>query len=240
MYVQGNVLEDTELDVSHGLAHALRNLETNFQLAQTNANRWSATERDVNARHALYEFGRSSLDDVLDAQRRRAIAQQAFWSAVTEYNKSIADLHVRKGSIMDYDGIMLEEGPWPQKAYWDALNRARERDAGWYIDYGWTRPRVVSRGPISQGLPVSSGADASVAPAEELPQAEPTPAQPPVSGSDINILPAPPQETRMQPRASASRPAIMPAAYVSEDGASQSGNPLRTTNARPVGTGVAQ
>src|SRR5205823_13453281 len=39
-------LEDTELDVSHGLAHALRNLETNFQLAQTNANRWSATERD--------------------------------------------------------------------------------------------------------------------------------------------------------------------------------------------------
>ncbi len=232
-------LQDTELDVSHGLAHALRNLETNFQLAQTNANRWSATERDVNARNALYEFGRSSLDDVLDAQRRRAVAQQAFWSAVVEYNKSIADLHVRKGSIMDYDGIMLEEGPWPQKAYWDALARARERDAGWYIDYGWTRPRVVSRGPIPQGLPVSSGAGALGATTEELPTAEPTPAQPPVSGADVSPLP-PPQETRVQPRTSASRPSVMPAAYLSEEVASQSGNPLRTTGARPVGTGVAQ
>jgi outer membrane protein TolC len=233
-------LEDTELDVSHGLAHALRNLETNFQLAQTNSNRWSATERDVNAR-ALYEFGRSSLDDVLDAQRRRAIAQQSFWTSVVEYNKSIADLHVRKGSIMDYDGIMLEEGPWPQKAYWDALARARERDAGWYIDYGWTRPRVVSRGPVPQGLPVASGAaDAPGTTAEELPQAEPTPAQPPVTGSEINVLPPPQQETRLQPRTPASRPAVMPAAYVSEDVAPQGGNPLRGGSARPIGTGVAQ
>src|SRR5262249_59385122 len=137
-------------------------------------------------------------DSVTDAQRRRPIAQQAFWTSVVEYNKSIADLHVRKGSIMDYDGIMLEEGPWPQKAYWDALARARERDAGWYIDYGWTRPRVVSRGPVPQGLPVSSGA--SHAPAtttEALPQAEPTPALPPTGGvpptrgSENNMLPPP-------------------------------------------------
>jgi hypothetical protein len=65
---------------------------------------------------------------------------------VAEYNKSIADLHTRKGSILEYDGIGFEEGPWPQKAYWDALGRARERDAAKYIDYGWTRPKVISRG----------------------------------------------------------------------------------------------
>ena len=68
-----------------------------------------------------------------------------------------------------------------------------------------------------------------------------TPAQPPASGSDMNPLPAPlQQETRAMPRITASRPAVMPAAYLSEETAPQSGNPLRSTGARPVGTGVAQ
>jgi outer membrane protein TolC len=196
------VLEDMELDVAHGLAHAVRNLDTNFQLSQTNSNRWAASQREVNAREALFEGGRVALDDVLEAQRRRAIAQGAFWSSVIEYNKSIADLHTRKGSIMDYDGIAFEEGPWPQKAYWDALARARERDAGWYIDYGWTRPRVISRGEMPQGLPTqgmpgftSEGSAAS----EELPAPEPTPARTPRSDSESSPLPQPQtlrQETR--------------------------------------------
>ena len=141
------LLEDMELDVSHGLAKAVRNLDTNFQLAQTNANRWAAAQKEVEA-HGSPVSRRPSRrsNDVLEAQRRRALAQAAFWQAVTEYNKAIADLHTRKGSIMEYDGIGFEEGPWPQKAYWDALARARERDAGTYIDYGWTRPKVISRG----------------------------------------------------------------------------------------------
>src|SRR5204862_144606 len=84
-------LEDMELDVSHGLAHALRNVETNFQLAQTNSNRWAASQNEVRAREELYRGGRVALDDVLEAQRRRAVAQGAFWSSVIEYNKSIAD-----------------------------------------------------------------------------------------------------------------------------------------------------
>jgi hypothetical protein len=197
-------LEDMELDVSHGLAHALRNLETNYQLAQTNANRWAAAQREVEARTALYQGGRTALDDVLQAQQRRAVAQSAFWSAVVEYNKSIADLHTRKGSIMDYNGIAFAEGPWPQKAYWDALERARERDAGWYIDYGWTRPKVVSRGPI----PTTAQATAPAEPfpaqmpemSEELPAPEPTPAAPqPRPAQPTRPTPSPrpvPQETR--------------------------------------------
>lgn len=124
------LLEDMELDVAHGLTHAQRNLDTNFNLARTNANRWAAAQAEVQAVDASYRGGRAVLNDVLEAQRRRALAQSAFWQAVAEYNKAIADLHTRKGSIMEYDGIGFEEGPWPQKAYWDALARARERDAG--------------------------------------------------------------------------------------------------------------
>ena len=43
--------------------------------------------------------------------------------------------------------MYLAEGAWPAKAYFDALRQARKRDAGLYMDYGYTRPNVMSRGP---------------------------------------------------------------------------------------------
>ena len=61
------------------------------------------------------------------------------------------NVHYRKGSLLDYDGVYLAEGPWPGKAYFDALRQARKRDAGLYMDYGYTRPNVVSQGPVQQG-----------------------------------------------------------------------------------------
>jgi outer membrane protein TolC len=213
------ILEDSELDVCHGLSHALRNLETNFQLSQTNSNRWNASNREVQARETLYKAGRVALDDVLEAQRRRAVAQGAFWSAVIEYNKSIADLHTRKGSIMDYDGVAFAEGPWPQKAYWDALYRARERDAGLYVDYGWTRPKVISRGAVAQGLPAlnnNTADNGATTTAEELPSQEPTPARPPVEMSEPSPMPPPrslPQDTRLQPRPANQRATVSNPGY---------------------------
>ena len=264
------ILEDSELDVCHGLSHALRNLETNFQLSQTNANRWAASQREVEAREALYRGGRVSLDDVLEAQRRRAVAQGAFWSAVVEYNKSIADLHTRKGSIMDYDGVGYAEGPWPQKAYWDALYRARERDAGLYVDYGWTRPKVISRGPISMGLPASNSGgetNSSEAGTENLPSQEPTPAKPEIENSEPSPLPPPrtmPQDTRSAPRISGQRAMVNASNDEAASGEAKTmpfgirptrsqqqvapvgfwndadANPLRGSRPRPVGTGVME
>ncbi len=257
------VLEDLELDVAHGLTHAVRNLDANFQLAQTNANRWAASQIDVNAREALYRGGRIALDEVLEAQRRRAVAQGAFWQSVVEYNKAIADLHTRKGSIMEYDGIGFEEGPWPQKAYWDALARARERDAGMFIDYGWTRPKVISRGATPQHSP--SPADFQLqtpegAALEEVPAGEPTPATPPAA-SEGGTLPAPPPpagglETRA-PKALPAGPELSADEVPTPAGATttaaarpsnppvltpasfSSSNPLRSGTAQPIGTGVA-
>ena len=92
---------------------------------------------------------------------------------------------------------MLQEGPWPAKAYFDALIQARQRDASYYFDYGYTRPRVISRGPVppaadqqlveagSARPQQAEGPEPTLAeplgspPAEELPPAEealPTPA----------------------------------------------------------------
>jgi outer membrane protein TolC len=173
------VLEDLELNASHLLATSVRNADSYYQLAQTHFNRLAASEQEITSVESLYEGGRATLDLLLDAQRRRAEAQIAYFRALSEYNKAIAGIHLRKGSLLEYDNVYLAEGPWPKKAYWDALGHARRRSASQYMDYGSTRPRVISRGAVDQrslhlddveGVPLEG-------PAELLPTPQPTPAK---------------------------------------------------------------
>lgn len=187
-------LEDQELNSIHLLTTAIRNLDASYVLAQTHFNRWSASETEVESAEARYEGGESTLDLVLDAQQRRAQAQRDFYQALTDYSKAIAEVHFRKGSLLEYNNIQLAEGPWPHKAYWDAVGRARERDASYYLDFGWTRPSVVSRGAAPEGaidVPMEE-----VLPAEELvppgaSSGEPTPAVPGKGEAAPEVLPRP-------------------------------------------------
>lgn len=153
-------LKDLELNVSHNLASSLRALDQTYQTMQSNLNRWRYTEDEVKPLLARYRKGAglsqgggatvSPLDRLLDAVQRRSLARQAFYQSLCDYNKGIADVHLRKGSLLEYNNIFLSEGPWPQKAYWDALGHARRRDASTPVDYGYTRPAVFSRGPVPQ------------------------------------------------------------------------------------------
>jgi len=174
-------LQDEELEVSHALVEAARNVDTNFALSQTNFNRRVAAERQVEAVQAAYDAGTVTFDQLLDAQRRRADAESSYYRSLIDYNRSISQLHYRKGSLLEYNGVFLTEGPWPGKAYFDAHRRARQRDASLYLDYGHSRPGVFSRGPITQNFE-SIGADSR---AIQLPprdpatrEEEPSPAKP--------------------------------------------------------------
>jgi hypothetical protein len=145
------VLKDLELEISHQLGDAIRDVDNNYGLTQTNFNRRVAAEAEVQAVGASYEAGRIALDLLLDAQRRRAEAESAYYRSLVDYNRAIMNVHYRKGSLLDFDGVYLAEGQWPAKAYFDAMRQARKRDAALYIDYGYTRPNVVSQGPVQQG-----------------------------------------------------------------------------------------
>ncbi len=144
------VLEDLELEVSHQLTDAIRDIDFNFQNAQTTFNRRVASQDEVDAVKTVYESGRVPIDLLLDAQRRRAEAESAYYRSLVDYNRAIMRVHYRKGSLLEYNGVYLAEGPWPGKAYFDALRRARHRDASTFIDYGYSRPNVISRGPVGQ------------------------------------------------------------------------------------------
>ncbi len=145
-------LEDLELEVSHALTDAIQRLEANFALVQTTFLQRAAASRQVDALKAKEEASGAPefrLDLLLDAQRRLAEAEVAFYQSLVQYNMAIIEVHFRKGSLLEYCGVMLQEGPWPAKAYYDALTRARQRDASYYFDYGYSRPKVISRGPVT-------------------------------------------------------------------------------------------
>ncbi len=144
------VLEDMELEVSHQLGDAIRDIDLNFAGTQTNFNRRVAAVDEVDAVRTLFDVGNTTLDQLLDAQRRRSEADSAYYRSLVDYNRSIMRAHHRKGSLLEYNGVYLAEGPWPGKGYFDALRRARQRDASTYLDYGFTRPNVISRGAHGQ------------------------------------------------------------------------------------------
>ncbi|MEM8679813.1 MAG: TolC family protein, partial [Planctomycetota bacterium] len=148
-------LEDMELEVTHQLSDAIMDLDAGYQLVVDSFDRLNAAESNVAAADTAYDAGTGTLDLLLDAHRRRAEAAIAYYQGLVNYNVAIMVVHFRKGSLLDYDNVMLAEGPWPAKAYFDATNRARQRSASHYLNYGFTRPGVISRGPVEDNLPPS-------------------------------------------------------------------------------------
>lgn len=183
------ILQDEELAVSHNLAQAIRDLCSLHIITESLFNRQIAANREVAAAQAIFDEGAelqsqggtSILDRLLDAQRRRAEAERDYFNSLVAYNQAITEVHFRKCSILEYNNVYLSEGPWPCKAYTDAYNRARERDAGLYLNYGYSRPSVVSRGPYDQFGGQNFGYDGGKTPtaAEQVPTPKPQEEMPP-------------------------------------------------------------
>ena len=174
------VLQDQELEVVHLLSSTIRVLERTYQLTETNFNRLIAARVNVEAVRAAYDTDTVTLDLLLDAQRRLAVAQSDYFRSLVDYNQAIHFVHFRKGSLLEYNNVYLAEGPWPGKAYFDARKRARERDAGLQINYGFFQPNVFSRGPINQkvgnnDMMFNTSTDGSGTPPQPVPETLPTP-----------------------------------------------------------------
>jgi outer membrane protein TolC len=139
-------IEDMELDVTRELTEAMRALAANQMIMRSSFNRWKETTIEEEHFQRLKDEGVETLDVALDAQRRRSQAEIAFYTALCEYNKTIVLIHRRKGTTLPYCGVEFSEGPWAGKAYVDAQEHARRRSASRELNYGWTRPQVISRG----------------------------------------------------------------------------------------------
>jgi beta-lactamase regulating signal transducer with metallopeptidase domain len=105
-----SVLQERELELSHQLASAIRELYDSFKLTETQCNRRRAAEDEVKAVQTAYEQGTVTFDLVLLAQQRLVEAESAYHRSLIDYNEAIANVHYRKGSLLEYHGAYLAEG----------------------------------------------------------------------------------------------------------------------------------
>ena len=152
--------------------------------AKTNLNRRLAAQREVEASLAAYEArsGRTPPPSSSVCCCRpnatctgpRPITTTR-WCSTTRRLFRSTTARVRCWSIMG----STRPRAWLGKAYFDANKLAGARSAGIYMDYGYTRPGVISRGPINQNAGREAGAVAK------------PPAAQPVLGENPEVIPPP-------------------------------------------------
>ncbi len=147
-------LEDMELNVAHELDNAMKGLQLHYNQARIKAQQWLYAHEAVR----VYEDQKNQgidITTVLEAQRAEANARIAFHDSISNYNQFLALTHRLKGTTLQYYNVQFGEGPWPDKAYYDAEELARKRTASLPMNYGYTRPGVVSVGtdPTMEGIP---------------------------------------------------------------------------------------
>ncbi|MBX3437336.1 MAG: TolC family protein [Planctomycetaceae bacterium] len=121
------VLRVQEMEVSHELAVAFQELTRSYASSESNFSRRDAAIDNVETIQ-LQQVGEiKTIDEVLRAQERRAQAEVAFFSSIVDYNKSLTNLHYRKGTLLEDANILLLEGGWDPDAYVDAYRRAQCR-----------------------------------------------------------------------------------------------------------------
>jgi outer membrane protein TolC len=121
------VLDAQEMEVGHELAAAFQEVEYWYQNTQTNYNRREAATDNFNAVRTEFDVDRKPLDLLLQAQNRLTIADIAFYRSLVEYNKSLAALQMRQGTLLDYNNIHLAEREWVPEAKLEANERAWAR-----------------------------------------------------------------------------------------------------------------
>lgn len=171
------ILEEQEKQVVHELTAAVAEVDRAYMLSQTSYNRRVAAKQHLDVLESVYQDADEGektrlLDLLLDAQRRVADAETAYYRGLLEYAMAVKNVHLQKGSLLDYNEVYLSEGPWPGKAHYDAarLDRSR-RKLPKLLNYIMSFPLPVSRGPFHQRIAPTDdvSADPVPVPAERLP-----------------------------------------------------------------------
>ena len=144
------LLCDSQSEVVHDVASSIAEVDRAYETALTSYNRLVASREQLAAVAAAFENDKVPLDLLLDAQRRLAEAESRYYRTLAEHVVAIKNVHFSKGTLLEYDGVFLAEGPWPGKAYQDAAERESRRGRRRSLNYASSKAPVVSHGVFDQ------------------------------------------------------------------------------------------
>jgi len=187
------LLAAQELEIGHELAAAFQEVDRTYQTMRSNYLRFIAAEEDVAGREPRFRLGEELIDVLLRAYERRAQAEQTYYQSVTEYNQALATLQLRRGTLLQYNGVHLSEGPWVPAAYEDAARQHKARSYATPDDTLYHEPSAFATDyPMREsryGTPTISRPTGPVvepsAPVEPV-EAQPTPVLPKPQASGIS------------------------------------------------------
>ena len=142
------VIRNQELTVTSNLSAQFAEMERAYEVARGSFNRSIAERQRLEAANAKYEAGEELLEFVLQAQQRTADADSAYSQALVTYNLAISDMHINRGSYLNYMGVHLSEGPWAPAHY--CSHRKEFRRFKPRMNYCMMKPGPVSRGVYNQ------------------------------------------------------------------------------------------
>jgi len=144
------LLREQEHYVVHDVADAIAEMDRARIVSQTTYNRLDAAGAQLAAVTAAYEADKAPLNLLLDGQRRHADAASRHYRALAEYAIAVKNVHFAKGTLLDYDSVLLSEGPWRTQAYCDAACKGRFRGRRVALNYASSHAPIVSRGVYRQ------------------------------------------------------------------------------------------
>jgi hypothetical protein len=125
------VLRELERQVVHDLSAATADADRAFVLLETTYNRRQATHEQLHATQAAFDADKVSLDFVLETQRLAADAEVRYHRALVEHAVALKNVRFECGSLLEYDGVSMAEGPWADGAY-----RSPTRTDGYRLPVG--------------------------------------------------------------------------------------------------------
>src|SRR5581483_9814648 len=121
------VLAAQELEISHELGNSVQLIDWWYQVAKSSFDNKTAAGKQLEATVREYNEARIPIDMVLRAEANLAAAEVGYFNALVKYNQAINDLRMRRGTLLEENGVHLAESDWTPEAYEQALRRAWAR-----------------------------------------------------------------------------------------------------------------
>lgn len=135
------ILREQEREVIFGLSNAMGELQRTESLLDLNTRRLEASNKQFRNIQELLTEEETTIDLVLESQRRVIDAEISFHRAQVELTLAIKAIHFEKGTGLNYHNILLAEKGWSQSEVDQALQR--EQAATPPLNYAY-RTLIVS------------------------------------------------------------------------------------------------